>query len=69
VEEFRTVKVTRRTPHGTVVDEHQLLARRADPNDTETELPVEPAAALAITSSGDRVVAYQAAEIVSIRLT
>jgi len=69
VEEFRTVKVTRRTPHGTVVDEHQLLARRADPNDTETELPVEPAVMFRVNDGGDRVVAYQAAEIVSIRLT
>lgn len=68
MEHYRTIRVTHTTPTGDVVDEHQLLSRREDPNDTEHDLPVEPTLLLRVTDGGERVVEYSVADVVAIDL-
>lgn len=68
METYRTITVVRSTPSGDVTEEHQLLARRLDPNDLENELPVDPTILLRVSDGGERIVELQAADVVSISL-
>lgn len=64
--ELCKVTVTRRTPTGDVVEEHETISRRFDPNDPERELPVEPQLTLRVTDGGEHLVELQVADIIAI---